>query len=51
MKRILVTILAAVGVITYLLSRKKTPVTTQPAEQTHHLTQVFSRAKQHAVNS
>ncbi len=51
MKKIIIASLAAAGVVTYLLNRKKTTVNTVPFKQTHHLTQVFSRAKQQAVNS
>lgn len=43
--------LAAAGFVAYLLGRKKSPGTTlPPVEHTHHLTQVFSKAKQHAIN-
>lgn len=52
MKKILIAALAAAGVVTYLLSRKKAlaPVNNTNVEQTHHITQVFSKAKQHAIN-
>lgn len=43
--------LAAAGIVAYLLSRKKTPVNTHSVERSHHLTDAFSKAKQHAVNS
>ena len=49
MKKMIIAAMAAAGVVAYLLSRKKTPVKTQPVEQTHHVTQVFSKAKQHAM--
>ena len=52
MKKLIIASLATAGILTYFFSRKKTPVNNiQPPEQTHHLTQVFSKAKQHAVNS
>ncbi len=41
---------AAAGIATYLLTRKKAPVEPQSAERTHHLTNIFSKAKQHAIN-
>lgn len=52
MKKILIAALAAAGVVTYLLSRKKAPapVNNGNVEPTHHLTQVFSKAKQHAIS-
>lgn len=52
MKKILIAALAAAGVVTYLLSRKKAPapVNNTIVEQTHHITKVFSKAKQHAIN-
>ena len=53
MKKLIIASLATAGILTYFFSRKKTPVNNnvEPHEQTHHLTQVFSKAKQHAVNS
>lgn len=50
MKKFLIAALAAAGVVVYLLSKKRTPMPTSKVEQTHHLTKVFSRAKQHAVH-
>lgn len=52
MKKFLMIVLAAAGVIAYLLNRKKTPTpgNDKIVEQTHHLTKVFSKAKQHAMN-
>jgi len=51
MKKIIIVLLAAAGIISYLLNRKRTPVKTEAVEKTHHLTKVFSKAKQHAINS
>jgi hypothetical protein len=51
MKKIILFFLAAAGIVTYLLGRKKTPAKSLPVEHTHHLTQVFSRAKHRAVNA
>lgn len=50
MKKIIITLLAAAGAVAYFLGRKKTSADTENVEQTHHLTQVFSKAKQHAIN-
>lgn len=52
MKKILIAALAAAGVVAFLLTRKKSPSPghNRNAGQTHHLTNVFSRAKQHAVH-
>jgi hypothetical protein len=51
---IMMALAVAGGVATYLLSRKKTS-TELPAGQefdkAHHLTNVFSKAKQQAVNA
>lgn len=49
-KSIIISALAAAGIVTWLLNRKKPEVKTQPVERTHHLTKVFSKAKQHAIN-
>ncbi|WP_018611517.1 hypothetical protein [Segetibacter koreensis] len=51
MKKIILFSLAAAGIVSYLLNRKKTAVKTEPELHTHHLTQAFSKAKQHAINS
>lgn len=51
MKKIIIVSLAAAGIISYLLNRKKAPVNTGDVEETHHITEVFAKAKQHAVNS
>ena len=52
MKKSLITALTAAGVVTYLLNKKKAPapVNSGKVEQTHHLTNVFSKAKRHAIN-
>ncbi len=50
MKKIIIASLAAAGIVTYLLNRKKTPENIPYVEPTHHLTQVFSKAKQQAIN-
>lgn len=50
MKKLLIAALAAAGVIAYLLNRKKPVKAPEVTPRTHHLTNVFSKAKQHAVN-
>lgn len=49
-KTIIIAALTAAGIVTYLLNRKKPAKNTGSIERTHHLTQVFSKAKQHAIN-
>lgn len=49
-KTFIMVALTAAGIVAYLLNRKKPVETIQPVERTHHLTKVFSKAKQHAVH-
>lgn len=49
-KTFIMVALTAAGVVAYLLNRKRPVKNTAPVERTHHLTKVFSKAKQHAVN-
>jgi hypothetical protein len=49
-KTFIMVALTAAGVVAYLLNRKKPAKNTVPVERTHHLTKVFSKAKQHAVH-
>jgi hypothetical protein len=51
MKKTLIFIAVLLGVVNYLLNRKKTPVNTDNAPRTRHLTNAFSKAKQRAVNT
>lgn len=52
MKKILFFFVVAVaGMVTYLLNTKKATGNTKPVGRTHHLTNAFSKAKKHAVNS
>ena len=49
-KTLIMVALAAAGIVAYLLNRKKPAKTTVPVERKHHITKVFSKAKQHAVH-
>lgn len=52
MKKILFFFVAAVaGMVAYLLNAKKTSVNTNSTGRTHHLTNAFSKAKKHAIDS
>jgi len=43
---------ALAGIVTYLLNTKKASVNTRSVvRRTHHITNAFSKAKKHAVNS
>jgi len=50
MKKLIIAAFTAAGIVSYLLTRKKTPEVTPPVEKTHHLTPVFSKAKQRAIH-
>jgi hypothetical protein len=49
-KTIIIAVLAAAGIVTYLLNRKRSAAKIASVERTHHLTKAFSKAKKHAVN-
>lgn len=49
-KSIIIAALTAAGVVAYLLNRKKTTPSPVVPEHSHHLTNVFSKAKQKAIH-
>ncbi len=52
MKKILFLFVVSVaGIVAYLLNTKKETGNTKSVGRTHHLTNAFSKAKKHAINS
>ncbi len=52
MKKIIIIIAALIaGIVTYLLNGKKPVQNFKKVDKSHHLTKVFSKAKQRAINT
>lgn len=51
MKKILIILAALFGIANYLSNRKKTSKSIKRPLRSHHLTNAFSKAKQHAADA
>ena len=49
-KTFIIAALAAAGIVTYLLKRKRPVKHIEPVPRTHHLTKVFAKAKKRAIH-